>query len=63
MTDHVRLYVVIKLLGYEPCRPDGSKPIVVAEIPFNHGQCVIDVGVRLEGNQALCNIGDSNPAP
>ena len=63
MTDHVRLYVLVELLGYEPCRPYGPRPIVVAEVPFDHGQCVVDVGVRLEGNQALRNIGDANPAP
>ena len=63
VTDHVRLYVLFKLLGYELYRPYGPKPIMVAEVPFNHGQCVVDIGVRLEGSQALCNIGDSNPAP
>ena len=63
MTDHICLNVVVKLSSHKPCRPYRSSPIVVAEVPLNHGQCVLDVGVRLEGNETLCDFGDSNSTP
>lgn len=38
VTDHIRLYVVVKFPGYEPRRPYGPRPVGAAEVPFNHGQ-------------------------
>ena len=63
MTNHVRLYVLVKLLRYEPCRPYRPEPIMAAKVPFNHGQSVVDVDVRPEGSQPLNNTGDANSAP
>ncbi len=63
VTDHVRLYVIVKALGDELCRRYGTKAIVVAEVSFNYGQCVVNMSARLEGSQALRNFRDPNSAP
>lgn len=53
MTNHVRLYVLVKLPRYEPCRPYRPGPIMAAKVPFNHGQSVVDVGVRPEARRQV----------
>ena len=63
MTDHVCLYVIVKVLRDEMCRRNRAKPVVDAEVPFNYGQCAIDMGARAERSQSLCNFRDSNSAP
>ena len=66
MTDHVRLYVIVEALGDElrHLRYRAEASIVVAEVSFNYGQCVVNMGARAEGSSGRLQLsGIANSAP
>lgn len=60
---NVILNVIVTSPGDEPRRLYRAKPVVVAEVRFDDGQCIVDAGVGQEGCQALCNLGDAHHSP
>ena len=61
--DDIRLNLIVTSPGDELRRSYGARPVVVAKVRFDNGQCIVNAGVGREARQALCNLGNANPSP